>query len=218
MTEDGRAGSVLNCEERACARARLEWSEAALACRLRYLGPPQNMEPTTANSAIEPEQSVVLPVEHGPTQRLAALVFAALVVACFAAFFVTQRLKHTPTIVEAFKMTPSFVPEARPTTWCRHPLARSQVLRGRQFEYISFRTSQAVRVDVIVVTAAGTEVATIVSDIATRRYRRLSICWNGHEGPQQQGGLAKPGQYGVEVRIRGAGRSVPAQRTFRLLA
>ncbi len=31
---------------------------------------------------------------------LAQVVFALLVLACFAAFFVTQRLKHTPTVVQ----------------------------------------------------------------------------------------------------------------------
>ena len=44
------------------------------------------------------------------TDRLARAVFALLVVACFAAFFVTQRLKHTPTAVQAFKLTPFFSP------------------------------------------------------------------------------------------------------------
>ena len=34
-------------------------------------------------------------------------VFAVLVLACFVAFFLTQRLKHTPTAVQRFKLTPS---------------------------------------------------------------------------------------------------------------
>src|SRR5262249_17884676 len=44
------------------------------------------------------------------TDRVARAVFALLVAACFAAFFVTQRLKHTPTAVQMFKLTPFFSP------------------------------------------------------------------------------------------------------------
>ena len=41
---------------------------------------------------------------------LARWVFAALVLACLAAFVITQRLKHTPTAVQSFKSTPIFSP------------------------------------------------------------------------------------------------------------
>ena len=47
----------------------------------------------------------------GP-DRAARAVFALLVIACLAAFFVTQRLKHTPTAVQRFEMTPVFSPTA----------------------------------------------------------------------------------------------------------
>ncbi|HEX7609761.1 MAG TPA: hypothetical protein VF380_03725, partial [Solirubrobacteraceae bacterium] len=59
--------------------------------------------------------------EHAPeeggtwkatTDPLARAVFALLVLACFAAFFVTQRLKHTPTVVQRFALSPSFTPGA----------------------------------------------------------------------------------------------------------
>ena len=36
----------------------------------------------------------------GSPERLAEIVFALLVVACFAALLVTQRLKHTPPLVQ----------------------------------------------------------------------------------------------------------------------
>ena len=42
--------------------------------------------------------------------RVARAVFALLVIACFAAFFLTQRLKHTPTAVQNFELTTSFSP------------------------------------------------------------------------------------------------------------
>ena len=45
---------------------------------------------------------------------LARVVFALLVLACFAAFFLTQRLKHTPTAVQRFKLTPRVLARRRP--------------------------------------------------------------------------------------------------------
>ena len=42
--------------------------------------------------------------------RLAAGVFAALVIATFGAFFVAQRLKNAPSIVQQFTRTPFFSP------------------------------------------------------------------------------------------------------------
>ena len=44
------------------------------------------------------------------TDSLARAVFALLVLACFVAFFLTQRLKHTPTAVQRFELTPFFSP------------------------------------------------------------------------------------------------------------
>ena len=43
---------------------------------------------------------------RGPADPLARVVFAVLVLACFGAFFLTQRLKHTPTAVQHFELTP----------------------------------------------------------------------------------------------------------------
>ena len=41
---------------------------------------------------------------------LARTVFGLLVLACLAAFFITQRLKHTPTPIQRFERTPRFSP------------------------------------------------------------------------------------------------------------
>ena len=61
------------------------------------------------------------------TDRPARTVFALLVIACLAAFFVTQRLKHTPTAVQLFKLTPRF----SPTPAARRP-ADVQAAKGAQ--------------------------------------------------------------------------------------
>jgi hypothetical protein len=80
--------------------------------------------------------------------RPAQLVFGLLVLACFAAFFVTQRLKHTPTAVQQFKLTPSFSP-TRPG-------------HIRQ-ERISFKLATADEVTVAILNSNGDVVATVPS-------------------------------------------------------
>ena len=42
--------------------------------------------------------------------RVAGAVFAVLVVATFGAFFLAQRLKHTPTVVQQFTVRPQLSP------------------------------------------------------------------------------------------------------------
>src|ERR671929_235841 len=44
--------------------------------------------------------------------HLARHVFAVLVVGTFAAFFVAQRLKHAPSVVQAFRASPFFSPNS----------------------------------------------------------------------------------------------------------
>ncbi|HYM54462.1 MAG TPA: hypothetical protein VES97_03810, partial [Solirubrobacteraceae bacterium] len=98
---------------------------------------------------------------------LARIVFALLVVACFAAFFVTQRLKHTPTAVQLFKMTPRFSP-----TRSGHD----------KQEAISFKLAQADEVTVAIIDARGNVVATLVRDRPVPRYKQFSLRWNGRRG------------------------------------
>ena len=92
--------------------------------------------------------------------RLAQIVFALLVLACFAAFFVTQRLKHTPTSVQRFKLTPIFSP-----TPAGHV----------KEERISFKLANAEKVTVTIVDAAGDTVATLVHDRPVARYKQFKL-------------------------------------------
>ena len=85
------------------------------------------------------------------TDPLARVVFAALVLACFAAFVITQRLKHTPTAVQSFKLTPIFAP----------------VPAGHiKAERISFKLANAERVTVTILDSDERTVATLVRDSA----------------------------------------------------
>jgi hypothetical protein len=150
---------------------------------------------------------------------LAGIVFALLVVACFGAFFVTQRLKHSPTAVQRFELTPRFVPTMGG--------ALSQ-------ERISFKLARADEVTVTIVDSSGNTVATLVRDHAVPRYKQISLRWNGREGVASgyalshspdgtpilaafnRGRLAPAGEYRVHVALRAQDRQLLSPRTFEL--
>jgi hypothetical protein len=151
-------------------------------------------------------------------QPLARAVFGALVLACFAAFAITQHLKHTPTVVQNFKMTPRFYPYSNGV---------------HRVEHLSFRISHSDEVTVTVLDAGNAEVATLLSDRPLARYRQLSLQWDGHRGPstppppaagtprdplvpRDHGPLAPAGEYHVRVSLRAQNRRVLSPRGFTL--
>jgi hypothetical protein len=152
--------------------------------------------------------------------RPAQVVFALLVLACFAAFFITQRLKHTPTAVQQFRLTPRF-----------SPTPSGHVKQAR----ISFKLAQPDVVTVAIINASGDVVATLVSDYPVPRYKTLSLRWNGRRGTarrysvlegsdhrtillgETEGRLAPAGEYRVRVSLRRQGRSVLSPRSFALV-
>jgi hypothetical protein len=155
------------------------------------------------------------------TDPLAGAVFALLVLACFAAFFITQRLKHTPTLLQRFEHTPAFAP-------------RSAAPDMRQ-ERISFKLSHAEAVTVSIIDAQGNTVATLVRDYPVSRYKQFSLRWNGRRGvarrfviatgatghqsvvPANTGVLAPAGEYRVSVILHGQGdREVRSPWSFTL--
>ncbi len=102
------------------------------------------------------------------SDRPAQVVFGLLVVACFAAFFVTQRLKHTPTAVQQFHVGGSITPTL--------PGAAGE-------ERISFKLARADEVTVTIIDASsGDEVATLVRDYPVERYKEFYLRWNGRRG------------------------------------
>ncbi len=154
----------------------------------------------------------------GLADPLAAWVFAALVVACFAAFAITQHLKHTPTAVQDFKMTPHFYPYAA---------------GGRRVEHLSFRIAKADDVTVTIVDSSERAVATLLLDRPLARYRQLSLQWDGHRGPTTtpapasgtphdplipvgHGPLAPAGEYRMRVSLGRQKRTVLSPRSFTL--
>ena len=147
-------------------------------------------------------------------------MFAALVLACLAAFVITQRLKHTPTAVQSFKLTPIFSP-----TSTGHIKA----------ERISFKLANAEPVTVTIVDSDERAVATLVRDRPVARYKQLSLRWNGREGtaqiktvarepdgttivtPVNTGAPAPAGEYRVRVYLREQRRTVLSPTGFTLV-
>jgi hypothetical protein len=158
---------------------------------------------------------------HGsPGDPLGRIVFAVLVVACFGAFFLTQRLKHTPTVVQSPKLAPYFSP---------YPGGHVPL------EAISFKLASADRVTVTIIDSQGNSVATLLREFPVPRYKTLSLRWNGRRGvahgytvllsesgrtkqliPHLHGPLAKPGEYRVRVSfLHHHGLNLP--RSFKLV-
>ena len=142
-----------------------------------------------------------------------------LVIACFAAFFVTQRLKHTPTAVQEFRLGSSFVP----------------LLPGTAGEErLSFKSARADEVTVAIIDAAGNRVATLVTDHPVERYKQLYLRWNGLRGeahgysvlysphglpillPKNTGPVAPAGEYRVQVVLRDQHKTVLSPESFTL--
>jgi hypothetical protein len=151
---------------------------------------------------------------------LARIVFALLVIACFAAFLITQRLKHTPTAVHNFMLATAFSP---------YPGGRTPL------EAISFKLANAEDVTVTIVDSAGNTVATLVRNYPAPRYKTFSLRWNGRRGtahryghivtpdgrsillPETDGRIAPPGEYRVGVYLRHRRQQVLLTRSFALV-
>jgi hypothetical protein len=154
------------------------------------------------------------------TDPLARGAFALLVLACLAAFFVTQRLKHTPTAVQTFKRTPRFSP---------YPAGHDKQ------EQISFKLARADTVTVTIIDTTGNTVATLVKERAVPRYKQFSLRWNGRRGspsgyrqitspggraiviPRNHGRIAPPGEYRVRVVLRKENKKVLSPWSFTLV-
>jgi len=150
---------------------------------------------------------------------LARALFVLLILACFAAFFITQRLKHTPTVVQRFEHSPVFSP--------RGP-GRSRL------ERISFKLASADEVTVTILDSSRNTVATLVQNYPVPRYKQFSLRWNGRRGtahrylqvisttghhsllPVNEGAIAPVGVYRVRVQLRRQNRAVVSPWTFSL--
>jgi hypothetical protein len=135
--------------------------------------------PLTGGRAAAGERSVEL---------LRGWVFGLLVLATFAAFFVTQRLKHSPPYVGSVTAVPYI----------------SGVLHHRSAA-ITFKIKQADRVTVSILAPDGAVVDTLASDRQMPAYQQKGFRWYGDTAT---GAPAPNGLYTVRVQLRAQDRAV----------
>ena len=133
--------------------------------------------------------------------RLAQVVFGVLVVSAFAAFFVAQGLKSSPSVVQAFKV--------------KYPVVSPNGDGRLDRQRVTFRLKRADTVDVAIVDDQGDAVRELASDRRLEAYRQLlpSLSWDGLD---DDGRPVPDGAYRVRVTLRGEGRSVIVPRSFRV--
>ncbi len=120
--------------------------------------------------------------------RLAQIAFAVLVVATLAAFFVTQRLKQTPRLVQTLSVTEVFSP---------HVAFRKAGIRIRLK-----RTDDAT---VSLLDEEGDVVRRLTRNRPMRAGVPVQLLWNGRDAA---GTVVPDGRYRVRVGLRRQGRSV----------
>jgi hypothetical protein len=125
------------------------------------------------------------------------IVFALLVCATFAAFFVAQELKSTPPLVQdVTRQSPYFSPNKD-----------GRFDRAR----ISFRLKRTDDVTATVVDANGDDVREIVSNRRLRAKQRLRLVWDGTD---ERGRAVADGTYRVRVNLRRQGRAIVIPRNI----
>lgn len=129
---------------------------------------------------------------------IAGIAFAALVVATFAAFFITQRLKREPGVLGQVRATPFFSPNQD-----------GRFDRAR----IGFLLQEPDDVTVTVVDRDDEPVRRLARNQPLDAYTQLRLAWDGRD---DAGDRVPDGTYRVRVGLRRQGRSVLLPRNIRL--
>jgi len=120
---------------------------------------------------------------------LARAAFAALVVATFGAFFVAQRLKNEPTVIQQFKVRPYVSP--------------NQDGRNETTAF-SFKLKQADAVRLDVVDADGDAVRRL-ADARIPAYTPRRFTWDGRDDGERP---VADGTYRLRITLRDEGRAI----------
>lgn len=131
--------------------------------------------------------------------RAARVVFGLLCVATVASFFVAQRLKNQPAVLQSVRFSEAFSPDGD---------------RRRDNLAIYFVVKRGQPVTVEVVDQGGQTVRTLAEDLDTRDYGRNRLVWNGRDDDDR---LASDGTYRLKVVLEDEGRSIVYRaRSFQL--
>ena len=133
--------------------------------------------------------------------RIAQVVFGVLVLAAFGAFFVAQKLKSSPSVVQGFTL--------------RWPVISPNHDGRNDAQRIRFRLKTADVADVAIVDDQGDVVKEVASGLHLDAYRypSPSPVW---DGTTSDGDPAPDGTYRVRITLRDQGRSVILQDAFRV--
>ncbi len=131
--------------------------------------------------------------------RAARVVFGLLVVATVASFFVAQRLKNQPAVLQSVRFSEAFSPDG-------------DGRRDNLAIYFAVKRGQPVTVEVV--DQGGQTVRTLAEDLETKSYGRNRLVWNGKD---DDGRLAPDGTYRLKVVLEDEGRSIVYRaRSFQL--
>lgn len=134
------------------------------------------------------------------TDPWAALVFALVVAATFAALGVTQALKHAPTAVQQLEISPATLT----------PGASGEA----GMERFEFHIEHSDHITVGVIDSRGTTVRTVVSDRWLRGYKTIVLYWKGLEAHKRQ---APAGTYRLRIWLERQKREVLSPVTFEVV-
>jgi FlgD Ig-like domain len=131
-------------------------------------------------------------------RRAPIVVFGVLVAATFAAFFVAQRLKNAPSVVQQFAAYYVFSPNGD-----------GRLDRAR----VTFKVKKADDVTVEMLDADGDPVKTLLDDQHLEAYSPIdpALRWDGTD---DDGKAVPDGRYRVRITLRHLGRSVIPQRSI----
>jgi flagellar hook assembly protein FlgD len=132
------------------------------------------------------------------TGRLRIAVFALLVVATFAAFFVVQRVKREPPDVRKARITPLFSPNGD---------GRDETAKA------SFVLERPDTISVRVIDDQGNVVTTLMSNRNAAAHKRLTVTWDGKDSA---GKRVPDGIYDYRVNLQDQGRAVLLPRGVRI--
>jgi hypothetical protein len=126
--------------------------------------------------------------------RLAAIVFALLVLATLAAFAYAQRAKRDPLVLDRVSFAGAPRHKGQPVVHAFTPNGDCRLDLMR----IRFRTTVSGNGAVQVIKPGGRVVYTLARDEFLKRYTFHTYYWDGR---QRGGGTARPGRYKLRVRF-----------------
>jgi hypothetical protein len=127
---------------------------------------------------------------------VARVTFLVLVGATFSAFFVAQRLKSTPPVIDVRNIYRYFSPNGD---------------GNRDVNRISLTLRVADDATIDVVNLDGDRIKRLTNGVSMQPYRPLRLQWDGSD---DAGRRAPDGQYRLRVALRDEGRSATVQKTM----